>query len=426
MAILNYSNQFKFGGEGYLDTKMMPVETVDGLERDENVLSSLYLPGMKVTVLHDDLFGTCDYFLDENYEWKRILALDEITLSLDKGDFEGNDGKEEMYLQLNYKGELLSDPVNLSVLLEDVEKRLDDIENKEDVPVEDTNTFVEQAEIVTEKEGENGLFIKFTYNNGESFYSDITELEPKTYSQGVGILIGSDNVISIDEDWFDTWFDEKVTDIKTKLSDLEKEISDVDGKVTTLSDSLNAISGKVTDNENAIKELSGNLTDALTQISENKIQIENVKTTANEASAKANENEAKISTLSEQLSKIRGVEYIKAGENVSVTEGEDGYITISAQSSTVDTTDIENRLDAVETTVGGHTADIASLQEVKDVPRGGEGLCGGSVTIKTNEQGALSVMISSDENNMLQSKTNGLFVQAIEIILGDEEINAEE
>lgn len=431
MAILNYGNQFKYSGKGYIDSKMTPVKNVEDLETTKSVLSSLYTPGMKVMVLNDEPFGACEYFLTENYEWKRVIDIDSLHLSLDKGNYDSDDTIENL-LQLHYtspNGELvaLGEPIDLSVLLTDVEKRLDVLENKEDVSVEDTNTFVEQAEIVTENKGTEGLFIKFTYNDGNEFFCDITALEPKVYSQGIGILIGEDNVISINKEWFDGWFDEKIIELSTKLSDLEKAINEVDGKVVTLSDNLNAISGRVGINEEAIATLNTGLSGALSQIAENKIQIGKIETTANEASSKANENEVKIKTLSEQLAKIRGVEYIKAGENISVTEGEEGYITISANVETVDTSAIKERLDVVETIVSGHTSDIASLQDaIKNLTPDGEGLSGDNVTIKTNEQGSLSVMISSDNANAIEKKNDGLFVQTIDVVLGDEEINADE
>ena len=431
MAILNYGNQFKYSGKGYIDAKMLPVNGVEELETNVSILSSQYVPGMKVTVLNDGEFGAVDYFLNEDYKWKRVVNLESLTLSLDKGNFDG-DAQEEALLQLFYtnaQGEFvaLGEGVDLSFLLTDVEKRIEALENKEDVQVEDTNTYVIEANIVTEKEGEEGLFIEYVYNNGEKFYTNITELEPKVYSAGVGILIGEDNVISVDDSWFDAWFDEKTTELKTKLADLETAIGKVDGKVATLSDNLNAISGRVANNEEAIVSLNSNLTAALVQISENKNEIEKVKGTANDAVTKANNNATKIVTLSEQLAKIRGVEYIKAGENVNVEVDEDGFVTISSVATSVDTTDIENRLEAAEGKIEEHTSDIAFLQEaVKNLTPDGEGLSGDNVTIKTNETGSLSVMISADENNMLQSKANGLFVQGIEVILGDDEINAEE
>lgn len=238
MAILNYGNQFKYTGEGYLDSKMAPVNTVNELERNVSTLASLYTPGMKVMVLNDEPFGAVEYFLNDNYEWKRVIDLEELSLSFDKGDFEGNDSKKEAYIQLNYKGEILGDPVNISSLLEDVEKRLDVLEEQGGGDVVDTNTFVESAELVTEKEDENGLFIKFVYNDGNAFYTDITTLEPKVYTQGVGILIGENNVIEVDKEWFAKWFDEK-------LKGLTERCDTMEGDIESLKESLQNITFEI-------------------------------------------------------------------------------------------------------------------------------------------------------------------------------------
>lgn len=413
MAILNYGNQFKYSGKGYIDSKMAPVQKFEDLEKNVSTLASLYTPGMKVMVLDDEFFGPCEYYLTSEYMWKRVIDLDELSLSFDKGDFEGNDGKKEAYIQLNYKGEILGEPVNISSLLEEVEGRLDALENKEDDVVEDTNTFVESAELVTEKEGENGLFIKFVYNDGNSFYTDITALEPKTYAQGVGILIGEDNVISVDETWFAQWFDGKLEEFNERFAAMEGDIDEINENVGNLSQAITAISSKVETNIT-------NITNALNQIAA-------TKTTAEEAKAKAEANEANIVTLSEKLAQIRGVEYVKAGDNVSIVENENGEVVISANVPDIDLKPIEDRLTAVESTTSQHTTDISALQEaLKNLTPEGEGISGDNETIKTNDNGFLSVMISMAENNVLRKMTDGLYVQGVEMVLGDEEINAEE
>ena len=417
MAILNYGNQFKYSGKGYIDSKMAPVKKFEDLEKNISTLASLYAPGMKVMVLEDELFGPCEYFLTNDYEWKRVFDLDELSLSFDEGDFEGNDGKKEAYIQLNYKGEILGEPINISSILGDVESRLDALEEKGDV--EDTNTFVESAELVTEKDGENGLFIKFLYNDGNSFYSDITALEPKTYSQGVGILIGEDNIISVNEEWFAAWFEGKVAEFNERFQTIENDIDVLEGNIATLSQKLNALTGDVTANTSSISNI-------LQQIAENVNKLTEIETVANNAKSKSLENEENITNLSSQLAAIRGVEYIKAGANVNVVKDEDGYVTVSATVPEVDTTEIENRLDAVEESVSGHTDDIASLrQAIENLAPEGEALVGDGTTIITKE-GMLSVQISADELNILKVNTNGLFAQGVEMILDDEEINEEE
>lgn len=424
MAILNYGNQFKYTGEGYLDSKMAPVNTVDELEKNVGVLSSLYTPGMKVMVLNDELFGPTEYFLNEEYEWKRIIDLNSLSFSLDKGNYD-SDSKDEMYLQLHYtnaNGELvaLGEQVDLSDLFVDVESRLEALEEQGSGDVVDTNTFVNSAELVTEYNGENGIFIKFVYNDGTDFAADITALEPKVYSQGLGILIGEGNVISIDEDWFAQWFEEKVKEFNERFLTIESDIDDINESLTTLSQSLTAISGKVDTN-------TSNISTALTQIAANAEKIQEAKTLAEAAQAKADANESKVTTLAEQLAKIRGVEYIKAGENVSVVGNEDGFVTISANVPEFDTTDIENRLDEVEGKATKNAEDIISLQEaIKNITPEGEALSGDGITIKTNEDGLLTVRLSEQELNVLMKNNDGLYVQGVEMVLGDDEINAEE
>ena len=426
MAILNYGNQFKYSGKGYIDSKMLPVGSVDELETNVSVLSANYMPGMKVTVLNDGEYGAMEYFLNDNYEWKRVIDLDSLTLSFDKGNYD-EEPDAEYYLQIHYtnaRGELvaLGQALDLSVLLEDVEARIEALENQSgDVPsVEDTNTFVENATLVTEKDGENGIFIKFDYNDGNSFYLDVTSLEPKTYANGVGILIGEDNVVSIDKEWFENWFDTKVQELIGKLSALEGEVSEVKENVASLSDMINTLSGRVDGHDAEIKDVKDNLASALTQIAENKTEIVNVK-------ADVEENKANIISLAEQLAKIRGVEFVKGGDNITITTNDDGSITVSATVPEADLTEVENRLDAVEGTVASHTSDILSLQEaIKNANPEGTGLSGDNVTIKTNENGALSVMISAQEDNVIKKNNDGIFVQGIEIVLGDDEINSEE
>ena len=66
MAILNYGNQFKYSGKGYIDSKMAPVQKFEDLEKNVSTLASLYAPGMKVMVLEDEFFGPCEYYLSSD------------------------------------------------------------------------------------------------------------------------------------------------------------------------------------------------------------------------------------------------------------------------------------------------------------------------------------------------------------------------
>ena len=114
-------------------------------------------------------------------------------------------------------------------------------------------------------------------------------------------------------------------------------------------------------------------------------------------------------------------------QTASIVENEDSSVTISANVPEFDTTDIENRLDVVEGKASKNAEDIISLQEaLKNVTPEGEALSGDGITIKTNEDGFLTVRLSEQELNVLKKNSDGLYVQGVEMVLGDDEINAEE
>lgn len=366
---LNYANQFKFTGNGYLDSKVQPVETVEDLKSISKAdILSYYQEGMKVTVLNDEPFGMVDYILNSDGEWQRLIDFDKIQLVLDRGNYEG-DTTEERYIQLEYNGNVLGSPINLAPFFSDIENRLENLEDNKGGDVEDTNTFIESAEIVTEYEGKNGIFIKFTYNDGNVFHTDITSLEPKTYEQGLGVLIGEDNVIGIDEAWFETWFEGKVSELNKKLSSLEDKINKAETETKSLSERLNEIA------------------------------------------TRGNKNTEDITKLSEKLLNIAGLEKLQAGDNVSLVSKEDGTVVLSVDLSkvpTVDTTEIENRLDTLE-------------ERVDSISSGEGDVAVDNKTIVKNEDKTLSVKISQKEGNSLIKEEDGLFSQGIYITGDDNE-----
>ena len=69
MAVINYSDQFKYAGKGYMDAKVAPVANLDDLTSISSfVLAKYYIPGMVVMVLDDGLGnGPSQYFLDFDY-----------------------------------------------------------------------------------------------------------------------------------------------------------------------------------------------------------------------------------------------------------------------------------------------------------------------------------------------------------------------
>lgn len=327
MAILNYGNQFRYNGGGYVDSKMEPVESVDKLVTDINTLSLYYTPGMKITVLNDELFGTVDYFLTEDYEWKRLIDFDSLTLSLDKGNYD-SDEKEDAFLQLHYtnnNGELvaLGNAVDLSDLLTDVENRIEALENESGSDVVDTNTFVQKAEFATEFNGETGLFIVFTYNNGESFAIDITTLKPTVYTQGVGVLIGEGNVIGIDE----AWIDSKIAPLNEKIANAENEINVLKEQNTAFTSLLETISGSVTKHEQDINKTNSDLTAAIERISGVETKVDNVAAVAEEAKILAQQsldNQIEGDEVTTSISDKKVSVLISKQENNAIQVNEDG------------------------------------------------------------------------------------------------------
>ena len=56
MAVINYSDQFKYAGKGYIDAKIAPVANLESLTSISSfVLAKYYTPGMIVLVLDDGL-----------------------------------------------------------------------------------------------------------------------------------------------------------------------------------------------------------------------------------------------------------------------------------------------------------------------------------------------------------------------------------
>ena len=95
MAVINYSDQFKYSGKGYIDSKVAPVETLDELNNmSAFLLGKYYQPGMVVLVMDDGLgHGPSDYVLDEEYKWRKLVddsileaRVDEVEARIDEAE----------------------------------------------------------------------------------------------------------------------------------------------------------------------------------------------------------------------------------------------------------------------------------------------------------------------------------------------------
>lgn len=81
MGVINYSDQFKFAGKGYIDAKIAPVPNLESLTSiNKFTLVKFYEPGMVVLVLDDGLgFGPTQYVLSTDYRWERLVDIPELS-----------------------------------------------------------------------------------------------------------------------------------------------------------------------------------------------------------------------------------------------------------------------------------------------------------------------------------------------------------
>lgn len=113
MAILNYADQFKYTGKGYIDSKLEPKKNLSELN-SMNVLqlAKFYTPGMKVVVLDDGLgYGPSEYILTKEYKWERFDKNNEIKSLSEKllDIIEQNQITSNKVDEIDIKVETLSD-----------------------------------------------------------------------------------------------------------------------------------------------------------------------------------------------------------------------------------------------------------------------------------------------------------------------------
>ena len=154
MGIINYSDQLKYAGKGYLDAKMMPVQTVDDLK---SIPITQRFEGFTVTVLNDG--NPKDYWLVggvANKYWvpKTINGNHkDLKLVLEEGflKLEDNDGQ-------------IGNSVDLNQFFPESE-----------------DLFIKTVDYVTENEqGDKGVFLCFTYSNESKMYLDMSHFLSKS------------------------------------------------------------------------------------------------------------------------------------------------------------------------------------------------------------------------------------------------------
>lgn len=265
MGIINYSDQLKFTGKGYLDAKMMPVENVSDLK---NISITQRFEGLTVTVLKDENGNTNpqDYWLIggvTNSCWipKTVSGNNsDLKLALENGFLKLMDGNEQ-----------LGDEINLN----------DFFPSQPDEPGDFNDMYISSVDYTyLDDNNKQGVFLCFTYSDNTKKYLDMSQFLSKTYEPGDGIVI-ENNIISID--------------------------NAVLGKIQTLEESI--------ENEKNVRE---------TSINEIKNRVETLFETVNKNTEAIESNKTEINTLKERVDALSSAAEGSTpdGETIGITDDE--------------------------------------------------------------------------------------------------------
>ena len=275
MAIINYTDQLKYAGKGYLDAKMMPVKTVDDLKA---ISLTQRFEGFTVTVLNDG--NPQDYWLVggiSNKNWVPKTSstnFSELRLVLEDG-----------FLKLMNGSELLGDAIDFNDFFP---------EN----PEQPTEPYIVSVDYSTVNEnGDNGIFMCFVYSDETKKYLDMSQFLSKTYEAGSGVVIDG-NLISIDS---------AILGEIEKIKTIESEISIVRDDIASISYQL---SQEVDNRTNAINNIKSRLDEVATTVKNNTTAI--------------SENTADILALTERVNALSSAAEGSTpdGETIGITNDE--------------------------------------------------------------------------------------------------------
>lgn len=365
MAIINFTDQIKYAGRGYLDAKMMPVKSIDDLK---SISLKQRFEGFTVTVLNNG--NPQDYWLVggvTNEHWvPKTLGGDfsELKLVLEEG-----------FLKLMNGNVILGESVNLNDFFPDTPQ-----------PPMPTDLYIESVEYVTENEvGSKGIFMLFTYSDGNKKYLDMSQFLSTTYEAGSGIVIDG-SVISIDEAILGriTAIENELDNVKTlvneEISNRKIAIDDIKNRINTISQEMVSVKG----------DLQEQITDITNEIANEKIERENIDT--------------------------------KQNESIDLIKTRIDNLLISIDNNTKEIS--ENKLD-----INNNAVEIATLKErVNALSSVAEGSVpdGETIGISNDESKALYVKILNKDGNMLSKDVNsngesGLYA-SIPIFCEDDEL----
>lgn len=218
MAIINYTDQIKYTGKGYLDAKMMPVASVEELNK---ISRTQRFEGLTITVLNNG--NPQDYWLiggtaNSNWVPKNSTNFNELRLTLENGFLKLLNGNNE-----------LGESIDINAFFPEFEKSIKDVEYT-----------------LKDDENNDGIFMCFSYTDDTKKYLNMSQFLSSIYEAGEGIVI-NDNIISINDALIG-----RINEIETEVKTVSSKIEDIKARLENLS-KLNEIveSNTIAINKNA-------------------------------------------------------------------------------------------------------------------------------------------------------------------------------
>jgi predicted nucleic acid-binding Zn-ribbon protein len=402
MAVINYTDQLKYAGSGYLDAKMNPVASVADLK---SISRNQRFIGLTVTVLNDG--NPQDYWLvngTSNDNWVPKNDLSALKLTLEKG-----------WLRLSANGTEISS-VDFNGFIP---------ENGGD----GSDKFVSNVQYSDVNEnGEAGIFMQFSYNDGSELFLDMAPYIQGAYEEGEGISING-KVISVSEALLNRVASVEATlvDVQTALAG-KADKTDLDGKATTAD--LEVVRQEFRETEGEIRKAFKEADDEL---------LETIETLDNDLrSVIASGDNAVRAEITAGDTAVRG-EITKSEERlreeIQNVDKELKEMIENLPETGGDNTELKNKVDALDVQVKANTqeitnvkVDINTLQEqIKGLVANKEGMIpdGKTIGITDDEQKALMVKVSTstDGNIMGVAEDNSGLYAVIPCYCEDAEIN---
>jgi hypothetical protein len=213
MAIINYTDQIRYAGRGYLDAKMTPVKTYEDLK---SIPQTQRFEGLTIVVLNNG--QPQDYWLvggTTNSCWKPKTAtnFNDLRLTLEEG-----------FLKLTNKGVQLGEAVDFNDFF----------------PSDSSDMYINSVDYTTvNADGENGVFMCFTYSDTSKKYLNMGQFLSNTYEAGSGIVV-ENNIISLD-----SAITGKIETLEVALSELTDNVNVNKQNIDNNKTSIDALKARV-------------------------------------------------------------------------------------------------------------------------------------------------------------------------------------